>query len=273
MARFAEENKVCGAARAAPAGSALLTLAVLALAVLASGLPAVTGDAFADDKNQTPPASQPAATTTPAAAAPSVPAQPPAQPPAAYKPGFLHELKVWWDNSLAVFDSKRGKTADPDKKPDQPAPGAQPAADAAREAPKDATKDTPKDATKEAPKSPVTSTQDAMKNAVDATKGAANAATDAMKNAVDATKDAAAALARLPNTRVVDVHETCARAPNGAHDCAAAAATGCRGKGFKDGKPLDVRTAEKCEPKPLQPGQMPGMQCGTEAVVIRAVCQ
>jgi hypothetical protein len=261
MARFAEENKVCGAARAALAGSALL-----ALGVLASGLPAVTGDAFADDKNQTPAASQPAATPPPAAgAAPSVPAQPPAQPPAAYKPGFLQELKVWWDNSLAVFDSKRGKTADPDKKPDQPASAAQPAADAA--------KDMPKDSTKETPKSPVTSTQDAMKNAVDATKGAASAATDAMKNAVDATKDAAAALARLPNTRVVDVHETCARAPNGAHDCAAAAATGCRGKGFKDGKPLDVRTAEKCEPKPLQPGQTPGMQCGTEAVVIRAVCQ
>jgi hypothetical protein len=269
MARFAEKNKVCGAVRAALAGSALLALAALALAVLASGLPAVTGNAFADDKNQTPAASQPTATPPPAATAPSVPAQ----PPAAYKPGFLHELKVWWDNSLAVFDSKRGKTADPDKKPDQPASGAQPAADAAKEALKDAPKDTPKDATKETPKSPVTSTQDAIKNAVDVTKGAANAATDAMKNAVDATKDAAAALARLPNTRVVDVHETCARAPNGAHDCAAAAATGCRGKGFKDGKPLDVRTAEKCEPKPLQPGQTPGMQCGTEAVVIRAVCQ
>ena len=30
---------------------------------------------------------------------------------------------------------------------------------------------------------------------------------DAMKNAVDATKDAATAIVRLPNTRVIDVHE------------------------------------------------------------------
>jgi hypothetical protein len=259
MARFAKQNTICDAAHAALVGFELMGLTLLALAVLALSLPATTDSAFADDKNQAPAASQPAAT-------PLVPAQ----PPAAYKPGFLHELKVWWNNSLAVFDGNRGKTVDPNKKPDQPASGAQPAA-------ADAAKDAPKEATKDTPKSPVTATQDAMKNAVDVTKGAATAAataaTDAMKNAVDATKDAAAALARLPNTRVVDVHETCARAPNGAHDCAVAAATGCRGKGFNDGKPLDVRTAQKCEPKPLQPGQMPGMQCGTEAVVIRAVCQ
>lgn len=255
MARLGKQNTICDAAHAALVGFVLTGLTLLALAVLALGLPATTDGAFAGDKNQAPAASQPAAPLVPA------------QPPAAYKPGFLHELKVWWDNSLAVFDGNRGKTVDPNKKPDQPASGAQPAA-------ADAAKDAPKEATKDTPKSPVTATQDAMKNAVDVTKGtAATAATDAMKNAVDATKDAAAALARLPNTRVVDVHETCARAPNGAHDCAAAAATGCRGKGFNDGKPLDVRTAQKCEPKPLQPGEMPGMQCGTEAVVIRAVCQ
>jgi hypothetical protein len=226
-------------------------------ALLALSLPATTDGAFADDNNPASTASQPAAPLLSA------------QPPAAYKPGFLDELKVWWGNSLAVFDGNRGKTVDPNKKPDQPASGAQPA-------PADAAKDAP-EKTKDTPKNPVSATQDAMKNAVDVTKGAATtaatAATDAMKNAVEATKDAAAALARLPNTRMVDVHETCPRAPNGAHDCAAAAATGCRGKGFKDGKPLDVRTAEKCEPKPLQPGQKPAMQCGTEAVVIRAVCQ
>ena len=112
-----------------------------------------------------------------------------------------------------------------------------------------------------------------MKSAVEATKGAAAATTDAMKNAMEATKNAAAAIARLPNTRIVEVHEACARAPNGAPDCAAAAATGCRGKGFADGKPLDVRTAERCDPKPLQPGQMPGVHCAREAVVTRAVCQ
>ncbi len=142
-----------------------------------------------------------------------------------------------------------------------------------KEAPKEAAKDVPNEAPKETSKSPITATKDAMKNAVEATKGAATSAADAMKNAMEATKDAAAAIVRLPNTRVVEVREACTRAPNGAPDCAAAAVTGCRGKGFTDGKPLDVRTAEKCEPKPLQPGQMPGVQCAREAVVTRAVCQ
>ena len=115
----------------------------------------------------------------------------------------------------------------------------------------------------EATKGAAAATTEAMKNAVEATKGAAAATTDAMKNAMEATKDAAAAIVRLPNTRVVEVHEACARAPNGAPDCAAAATTGCRGKGFADGKPLDVRTADKCDPKPLQPGQMPGVRCAS----------
>ena len=175
-----------------------------------------------------------------------------------------------------------------------PPPGArQPAADTAKEAPqeapKQAPKDLPKDATKnaakeppkdvpndapqDASKNPLTATTEAMKSAVEATKGAAAATTDVMKNAMEATKNAAAAIVRLPNTRIVEVHEACARAPNGAPDCAAAATTGCRGKGFADGKPLDVRTAERCDPKPLQPGQMPGMHCAREAVVTRAVCQ
>ena len=116
-----------------------------------------------------------------------------------------------------------------------------------------------------------------MKSAVEATKGAAatatGAATDAMKGAVEVTKNAATAIVRLPNTRVVELHETCARAPNGGSDCAAAAANGCRAKGFSGGNPLDTRTAEKCDPKPPQPGQMPGLRCASETVVIRAVCQ
>jgi hypothetical protein len=278
MARLAKHKKVCRAARAA----------LLGLALLGAGLLLATGSAFADDKSQAPSASQPATSQPPAASpaptvtAPSVPAQPPI-----YKPGFLHQLKVWWDDSVAVFESNRGIAADPNKKPDETAPAAaQPAtADAAKDAPKGAPKDAPKgypkeapketakEAAKDAPKSPVTATQDAMRNAVEVTKSAATAVTDAMKNAVDATKNAAEALVRLPNTRVVDVHEPCTRAPNGGHDCAAAAATGCRGKGYSDGKPVDVRTAQKCEPKPLPPGQMPGMQCAAEAVVIRAACQ
>ncbi len=299
------------------------------------GFSAMAGGALADDKGQTPAAAQPSpsqpSTAVPAATAP--PSVSP-QPSPTFKPGFLQQLKVWWDDSVAVFDNKHGKDGEPNKKPDDATPGArQPAADAAKEAPKeapkdaakdarkdtpkdatknaakeaprevskeapkdvpkeaskDASKDTPKDATKnaaseppkdvpndapqDASKNPLTATTDAMKSAVEATKGAAAATTDAVKNAMEATKNAAAAIVGLPNPRVVEVHDACARAPNGAPDCALAAATGCRGKGFTDGKPLDVRTAEKCEPKPFQPGQMPGMQCAREAVVTRAVCQ
>ena len=47
-----------------------------------------------------------------------------------------------------------------------------------------------------------------------------------------------------------------------------------RAKGFSGGNPLDTRTAEKCDTKPpSQAGQLPGVQCGRETVVIRAVCQ
>ena len=83
-----------------------------------------------------------------------------------------------------------------------------------------------------------------------------------MKGAVEATKNAATAIVRLPNTRVIQVSEVCARAPNGGSDCAAAAANGCRAKGFNGGTPLDVRTASHCDPKPPpQAGQMPTVQC------------
>jgi hypothetical protein len=327
MTRSAKHRKFWHPTHGALLGAALLTL----------GFSAMAGGALADDKGQTPAAAQPSPSqpspSQPATAAPATPAPPSVSPQAApaFKPGFLQQLKVWWDDSVAVFDSKHGKDGEPNKKPDDATPGArQPAvADAAKEAPKevpkeaskeaprdalkdarkdtlkdvtknpakeapkelpkDASKGTPKDATKnaaseppkdvpndapqDASKNPLTVTTDAMKSAVEATKGAAAATTDAMKNAMEATKNAAAAIVRLPNTRVVEVHEACALAPNGAPDCALAAATGCRGKGFTNGKPLDVRTAEKCQPKPFQPGQMPGMQCAREAVVTRAVCQ
>ncbi len=167
---------------------------------------------------------------------PSAPAVAPQAPPAD-QPGFLHQMKVWWDDSIAVLDDKikdtRGKVDDLTRK-----------------------------------------SGDAAKGASEAAKGAAATATDAMTNAVEATKNAATAIVRLPNTRVVDVRETCASAANGAPDCAAAAASGCRGKGFATGKPLDVRSAEKCDTKPLQAGNLSSpLGCVTESVVTRAVCQ
>jgi type IV secretory pathway VirB10-like protein len=257
MAGLAEQKSFCGAAIVALFAASLTLAATLA------------GNAFAQDSQSNarppgaaapaqmapqPPAPAPASPQPPTAAAPLVP--PPPGP--ANRPGFLYQLKVWWDDSVALFDTKskdaRGTADDTNKKPDNAGGGA---ADAAKDAAKNA----------------AAATQDAMKGAVEATKGAATTATDAMKGAMEATKNAATAIVRLPNTRFVGVHETCARAPNGASDCAAAAANGCRTKGFNGGTPLDVRTAEKCDTKPPQAGQMPGVQCAPETVVIRAVCQ
>jgi hypothetical protein len=249
MAGLAKQKKICG--------GAVTALVAVSLTLAA----AVAGGTFAQDNpggGQAPSA----ATSTPATPQPPAPdsappnaAAPPTQPEPASRPGFMRQLKVWWDDSIAWFDT-RSKDArgadDANKKPD----GAG-ATDAARDAAKNA----------------AAATQDAMKNAVEATKGAATTATDAMKGAVEATKNAATAIVRLPNTRVIDVHEACARAPNGGSDCAAAAANGCRAKGFAGGTPLDTRTAEKCDTKPPQAGQLPGVRCAREAVVIRAVCQ
>jgi hypothetical protein len=238
----------------------ILCIAVLLL--LGTAASAAAGRAFAQTGQVAPDAPSPPGASAPAPAVPqpAPPAPPtsgsptaaapasPAQPPAAERPGFLHQLKDWWDNSIAVFDPRskdaHGPTDDLNKTMDDAAKGT------------------------------ATATQDAMKNAVEATKGAAATATDAMKNAVEATKNAADAIARLPGTRVVDVHETCAKAANGASDCAAAAANGCRGKGYSGGSPLDVRSAEKCGPKPPQAGNHSApVACANETVVMRAVCQ
>jgi hypothetical protein len=253
MPRFANRKHLCGTASAA-ALAICLTLAA-------------SGRAFGENSNQAP-AAAPAQLAPPAQGAP--PAQTaPSQGDPAFRPGFLHQLKTWWDDSLAVFDRKdtdqRGAASDANKKPEDNNPGMA-------------------DKAKDAATSAVTTTQDAMKNAVEATKGAASSAveatkgaastaTDAMKGAVEATKNAATAIVRLPNTRVIQVNETCVRAPNGGSDCATAAANGCRAKGFNGGSPLDVRTGSRCDPKPPQAGQMPTVQCSAESVVTRAVCQ
>ena len=266
MAGLAEQTKLGGIAFAA------LFAASLVLAAMAAG------EACAQDHNNQGSGQAPAAAPAQAAPQPLAPAAsaaPPSPPDQSNRPGFLHQLKVWWDDSVALFDIKskdaRGNAGDANKKPDDTGRSPTDAKDAAKDATKDATKSAAKDATA------ATATGDAMKNAVEATKGAAatatGAATDAMKGAVEVTKNAATAIVRLPNTRVVALNEACTRAPNGASDCAAAAANGCRAKGFSGGNPLDTRTAERCDPKPPQPGQMPGLRCAAETVVIRAVCQ
>ena len=116
--------------------------------------------------------------------------------------------------------------------------------------------------------------EDIGKKSGDAAKGAAVATGEGMKKTFDVSKDAATTIVRLPNTRVVDVHERCATAGNGAPDCAAAATTGCRNKGFSGGKPLDSRTSEVCPDTALASGKAPARgECPLETIVLRAVCQ
>jgi hypothetical protein len=108
--------------------AALVALIVLALSA---------GVAVAEDN--------PAPAPAPAATAPALPPQ----PPPADKPGFLHQLKVWWDDSLGFFGAgikdTGGKVEDLGKKSGDVTKGA------------------------------ATAATDAMKGAVEATKNAATA--------------------------------------------------------------------------------------------------
>jgi hypothetical protein len=97
------------------------------------------------------------------------------------------------------------------------------------------------------------------------------------KQSSDAAKEVAkkaAAAIGLPISHVIEIHETCPLAGNGAADCAVAAASACKGKGFNAGQPLDVRTAEKCSASLWVSGQNPATaECPVETVVLRAACQ
>jgi hypothetical protein len=266
MMKFANPMPMCAAAAAV-----CLTIC-LALIVMTSGT------AFGDNAGQTPvppPAQLAPSSAAPGAAPPTAPIAP--QPAPNYQPGFLHQLRIWWDDSVALFDRKeRNPPSAPDvanKKPNDTGPGV---TDKAKEAAASAVT-TSQDAMKgavEATKGAASTATDAMRGAVDATKDAASTATDAMKGAVEATKDAASAIARLPNMRVMQVNEVCERAPNGASDCGAAATNICRAKGFKGGAPLDVRTSSRCDPKPPpKAGEMPAVHCARESAITRVVCQ
>jgi hypothetical protein len=107
---------------------------------------------------------------------------------------------------------------------------------------------------------------DFNKKSADAAKDAAAATQQAMKNAADA-------VARLPTAKVIEIQAPCAIAGNGSADCASAAANACKGKGFVDGQPLDVRTAEKCTASLWLQGQKQPADCAVETVVLRAACQ
>jgi hypothetical protein len=105
------------------------------------------------------------------------------------------------------------------------------------------------------------------KKSSEAMKEAAAATQQAMKNAADA-------MVHLGTSKMIEVHEVCAIAGNGAPDCQAAAINACRGKGFGGGAPLDIRTAEKCNASLWVSGQAPTPgNCPVETVVLRAACQ
>jgi hypothetical protein len=108
---------------------------------------------------------------------------------------------------------------------------------------------------------------DFNKKSAEAAKDAATATQQAMKNAADA-------MVRSATGKVIEVHAPCTVAANGAADCASAAVNACKGKGFADGQPLDVRTAEKCNASLWVQGQrQPPAECPVETVVLRAACQ
>jgi len=108
----------------------------------------------------------------------------------------------------------------------------------------------------------------------DFNKKSAEAAKDAVTATQQAMKNAADAMVKSATTKVIEIHEPCAVAGNGAADCASAAVNACKGKGFSDGKPLDVRTAEKCNASLWLQAQRPAnAECPVEIVVLRAACQ
>jgi hypothetical protein len=147
----------------------------------------------------------------------------PAQPPAAAGSGLLHQLGVWWNDGFGNFGSKM---------------------------------------------------KDAKAKIDDLNKQQNLATQDALKNAAQATKDAATAVVRLPGTRMFELHDRCQPAANGAPDCQAAAASACRGKGFAEGKPMGVSTSQVCPPAVLLSGRRPGEgECRDETYILGVVCQ
>lgn len=93
----------------------------------------------------------------------------------------------------------------------------------------------------------------------------------AAREAVEATKEATDALVKLPSTRIVEGRERCGIAPNGSPDCAGAAETICRGKGFTSGKTANIESARKCSARALL--SRSDEDCSTETIVTRAACQ
>lgn len=90
-------------------------------------------------------------------------------------------------------------------------------------------------------------------------------------------KDATDNLSRInpiASQTMVSGRAACPAAANGAPDCKAASDRLCKEKGYKEGKSLDIESAEKCSARVYLSGRTgaPG-ECRTENFVTRAVCQ
>jgi hypothetical protein len=93
--------------------------------------------------------------------------------------------------------------------------------------------------------------------------------------AKDAAKDAGESLSSLakPST-MVSGRSVCPVAANGAPDCKIAADKVCQSKGYKEGKSLNMDSAEACSPKVFIPGRTRKPDdCRTDNFVTRAMCQ
>jgi len=87
-------------------------------------------------------------------------------------------------------------------------------------------------------------------------------------------KDAGDALSRLAKPSMATGRMKCPVSANGAPDCKVAADQLCQTKGLKEGKSLEINSAESCSPKVLIPGRARKPDdCRTENYVIHALCQ
>jgi hypothetical protein len=86
------------------------------------------------------------------------------------------------------------------------------------------------------------------------------------------TQDAADRLKQMAPAAqaMVSGRTLCPAAANGAPDCKAAADQLCKGNGFREGRGVDIESAQKCSAKAYFSGRG---ACQTENFVTRAVCQ
>ena len=204
--------------------SRLFWAAAIAVPIAVALAAATIGPAGADD-GQTP-AGAGAVQQTPAPAPGSFPAQAPPH----NKPGFLHQLEVWWHDSFGDFNAKMTSAKD--------------------------------------------KLDDYNKQQNQAAKETSAATEQALKDAAQATKEAATAVVKLPVTRVFELNDRCQVAGNGAPDCQTTATNACRAKGFDSGQPLDISTSQECPARVTLSGRPPVEgECKDVTVILRAVCR